>query len=277
MEQKTEEKTETAPVSSTKGELFKLIKTIKDNQDLVDADLTEWDWRTRPALEISKSEAKRTLVGLKGQYLKEFTKLTSKVFIDGTPEQVSSFTTLLTKEGANVFTAPNIYEFLADNTAPKLSYGNVFSTAAWMRLTEILADTCRTFDVYPHTPPVEPVNTAIYSKDDLVDVIKDVVRNAFGDTLNKVYLTSNFLNNALVNKFDKNMAIMVVSGLSENEKASLMDTLFPGQPSFSLSMAAEEVPDKSTALKVYRRVHETFIKAAKGKKAAETTKVESHQ
>ncbi len=279
MDQKTtqtEVKTE-VPASVNKTQLLKLLANIEANQGLADADLSTWDWRTRPSMEINKSEARRALVNLKGEYLKEFTKLTAKLFVDGTPEQVTAITSLLTKEGANVLVAPNIYQFLADNTAPKLSFGEAFSTSAWLRLTELLGDTCRTFDVYPHTPPVQPQPVAVNNNDELVEVIKGVVREAFGDTLNRVYLTSIFLNNALVNKFDKDMAIVVVSGLSEKEKASLMDTLFPGQPSFSLSMAANEVPDKSTALKVYRRVYETFNKAGKGKKTEATTKVESHQ
>ncbi len=253
--------------------LGKILENIKSLQSLADFDLTEWDWTTRPGKEIQKSQAKRDLVPLRATYLKEFSNRTAKVFVDGTPEQVATFITLLNKEGGYTFTSPNIYDFLATMVVPKLSLGSTFSSAAWGRLNEVLGDICRTYEVYPHTMPQEPNSPQINSNADLVGVIKGVVRKAFGDTLNRVYLTSNFLNEALTTKFDKDVAIVVVAGLSDEEKSSVMETLFPGQPNFSLSMAPDETPDKSTALKVYRRVFEAFNSKKSAKKV---TTVETH-
>jgi hypothetical protein len=257
--------------------LSKLLEDIKKTQAIAEHDLTDSPWQTRTAKEIAKSEAKRDLVPLKAKYLKEFSTKIAKVFVDGTPEQVKLFTELLNKEGATTFTSSNIYRYIAENVAPKLSYGSAFSSSAWVRLMEILGDVCRTYDVFPHTSPKEPNAPAIRTETDLVEVVKSVIRESFGDTLNRIYLTSNVLDSALSNRFEKDVAVVIVSGLSEPEKASLMDSLFPGQPSFSLTLATDEVPDKSTALKVYRRVYEAFSKKAAKKTNTETTKVESHQ
>ncbi len=114
MEQKTEKNEEVVEVYTkplNKG-LLKLLSKIEETEAVATKDLTEWDWRTRTAMEIGKSEAKRSLVGLKADYLKEFTKTTSKVFVDGTSTQVTGIADLLAREGAHVLTASNLYQFL---------------------------------------------------------------------------------------------------------------------------------------------------------------------
>lgn len=243
--------------------LDELLKSLQQCREMATTDYAGWDWRTRPGMEVAKSQARRDLVDLTWKYQLELVKTVAKVFVTGDHDKVVKLASLLTKEGAFTIPSASMYEQLADMVAPTLSSGNAFSSPSYIRLIELVTEMAVNNRVDSSGPMEDPKFIGINNRQDLVDVIKKTVRSGFGDNLMKAFVINNFLEHAIKNSFNQQMSILVISGLSEQEKASLMDSIFPGQPSFELIIQKDEEVDKSMALKVYRRVSETFYKLGK--------------
>lgn len=253
--------------------LSELIKELDTTRDRANTDYSGWDWRTRPGMEIAKSQAKRDLVDLTWKYQLELVKTVAKVFVSGEQTKVEEFTKMLKKEGVFTLPAKSLYEQLAEMVEPTLSSGNNFSSSSYIRLIELVAEIANNNKVSSMGMMEDPKYVGINSRQELVQLIKKTVRSGFGDALMKAFIVNHFLEHAIENKFNEQMSILVISGLDDNERASLTDSIFPGQPSFELVIQKDEEVNKSMVLKVFRKISETFLKLGKLVKEDEMVEV----
>lgn len=243
--------------------LKEVVEKLNEAKEMANMDLGDHPWQTRPGMEMRKAQAKRDVETLGVEYRKALQSSVAKLFIEGSTDNIKKFSKLLEKEGVTVFYVDSLYENIATVVQPTLSLGNSFSSAAFMRLVEMVGTFARAHGIIPHTNLVEPVGVGVNSLEELTNVVRDVVRNAFGDNLNKAYLYGNVVNIAFDRQFSGDLAVLVIKSSSSEEQSSLTESLFPGQPSFSLTMEDDESPDKSLALKIYRKMSETLTKSNK--------------
>lgn len=244
------------------NKLQKLLTDLDNEKHFVNMDLSAVDWRTRPSMEMRQNQAKQNAKEIAFEFQKEFINTLAKVFVVGKPEKIDQFRKLLKKEGALSFSANSMYESIAEVVMPMLN-GEAFGAAAFIRLVEVVHAMSSVTGVYPDMPLQEPKGAVVHSMEDMVQLVKTVIRQAFGDRLNCNYILNNIANEALAMRYDKNMAVLVLSNLSNEEKAVMLESLFPGQPNFSLEIGDDEEVNKSLVLKIYSKISSTFHKLGK--------------
>ncbi len=240
-----------------------LVNKLNEAQEVAGLELGDWDRRTKAGMEVRKAQAKQEVIELTYQFTQSLGQSIAKVFVTGTPEKIAAFSAELGKE-VTVFTVGSIYEEIARLVEPALSHGGSFSSPAYLRMVEVVGMYVQTLRVFPHTNIVEPVGFGIPDFATLVAIIKETVRAAFGDTLNRAYIARSVVKQGVAEKFNKEFGVVLLGGFSPDETQSLTDTLFPGQPSFALEIGAEEEVTKSMALKTFRKIAQRLMKNTDG-------------
>ena len=242
--------------------LTQLLKEINETTKIANLELLECDPQTRPGMEMMRNQARNYLNELNFNYQKTFMNTLSKVFVSASKEKLFQFKEQMSKEIAS-FHVKSMYEEIAELVQPTLSSDKIFSSSAYLRLIEILGTYSRMHGVYPHTNPVEPHGFSVNSFQELIDVVRNVTRSSFGDLLHKSYIYNMLLSEALKTKFDGEYSILLLDGLAEEEKKYFLDGLFPGQPSFNLTIGDDDqLKDRSAVLKIFRKIAEYFNKTS---------------
>jgi hypothetical protein len=240
--------------------LNEILVRLKDAETTADIDLEAWDPRTRAGMQIRKNQAKRDIVDFAIEYQQEVTKTVVKVFVSGSRDYTQKLTELLKKEGVNAYYTESVYEDIARQVEPMLGTGRIFEAAAYNRLIDTANEYARMFGLYSANLEKQPSFRAVKSDQDLVGLVKEATRAMYGDSLNKSFLFNRFIREAIANRFNTNVSLLVVSNATTEEQTTLSKTLFVGQPNFSVELSENEVPTKSTALKIFRKVSESFLK-----------------
>lgn len=173
-----------------------------------------------------------------------------------------------------VFTLKNLYEELAEIVEPLMSKGSEFSSPAYLRLIDALGHYAGLLNCYPLYPPKQPVGVGAQDRQALVDIVKGVVRAAWGDNLNTAYIFYSIVNSAVNREFTGRMSAVLLGGLTEEEKDSLNNSLFPGRPAIHHSFEEGDLPDKSMALKIYRKICDRFYKSNRSTETSDTQQTE---
>lgn len=240
------------------NKLNELVIQLSEAQSLADTDLSSWDINTRPGMEFKKNQAKDQLKDITYDYNKAVSDTVNKLFVSGSRDKVNRFSQMLSTE-ITTFTAKPFYEEIAELVQPMLN-SEAFSSAAYIRLCEVLRTYAQAYNVWPSRPLAEPLSVGIVDFNGLVDTVRNIIRAAFGDTLHKAYILNCCFNEAFRIKFNEVLSVFVFTGITEDEKGALSEGLFPNQPSFSLEIGAEEEPNRSMVLKVFRKVAEANLK-----------------
>jgi hypothetical protein len=236
------------------SELSELVNKIKYASEMVQSNFHSHDYKTRPGMELQRQVAKKDLVVFSNQFKELFTKTVTKIFVSGaSKENLNTLAGLLEKEKLSVFHASSVYENIADTVRTRLSAGNLLTTPAFMTMNDTVKMLSNHFMVYPATTLVKPVDTVINDNATLVDIVRQTVRAAFGDELFKCYAYEQIFKLALDSGFDNKMAVVLVSQSSVEEKNSLLGSLFPGSPTFSVDLEGE-VPTRAHALKLLQKI-----------------------
>lgn len=246
-------------------QLKTLLKQLNDTEADAILDLTQWDWRTRAGMEMRKSMAKQSLPSLKKQYVTELGKRAVRLFITGPQDKADQLIKMLNEEGASTVKLVSVYTYIAARIEPTLTNGGTFGSGPFLRLLEVLQGIAFPFGLVPNAPIQEPKNIATPTFEALVSLVKDTVRAAYGDTLNRFYLLEQFSNAAIEKRFTKKLVVAAFTDLSESETKELSSTLFVGQPTFSLDIGEDDIVDRSLLLSVYKKIDASFTKSSKNK------------
>lgn len=243
---------------NTNPNLYNLIKQIDQNYATANVDLSEWPSNTRLGMEAAKRFARTEYERLLQEYAKEFHKTVAKIFVKNNVEIGDKIRALLVEEGAITVPADSIYKAMAARIEPMVGADRQFGSAAYARLLETVSEHARHYRVTPHSMLVEPIGVYVPDFQSLTDVVRDTVRAAFGDALNKAYITDVVTYKAIQDKISNNLTIIVFSGLTESEQSALMESVFSGQPAFGVELKENEEPDKSFILTLYQRVKDSL-------------------
>lgn len=242
--------------------IAEVLEKLNEARVIADRDLSGMPRQTLPGLEIQKAQAKREVRVLTNEYCSLVYPTVAKLFVRGTNEKVKEFVQLFSKTNPTVL-VDSMYEYVASVVQPTLSKGETFSASATIRLKEITGTVCNSYGVVPQRNFNPPTSISINTPQQLTDIVRDTIRDAFGDSLNKAYITGNLVSSALTGQFAGEMLVLVVPGTTAEEQNSLTEVLFPGQPQFSLDLTDGEMPDKAMVARLYRQMTDSFIKQGK--------------
>jgi hypothetical protein len=249
-----------------------ILSAIEEEKSWLDKDLDYVPGAYRQSTEARQNQAKRQLEDLKLEFRREFVNVVAKMFVTGPVDKINKFADFFSREGAGVFSADNMYKLMAEEIMPGIRFGTTFGINSYMQLLDVINNVARSLNVYAQNDFKEPSGVVINSLDDLVNTVKTVVRGAFDDRLNCTYILHRISNEALNVKFNNKFAVLVIPNASLEEKSVMLDSLFPGQPNFTLEIGEEEEPDKSMAMKIYNKISSTFFKLGKISTKTETNK-----
>ncbi len=242
-----------------------MIKEIDESENMAKMELDNYPWQTRPGMEVRKAQAIKDLDRLKFEYKKEFLNHVAKVFVSGDKNR-DFFVNLFKGEGAFVESADRLYREISAYIEPQvLPWGSTFNSNAYMRLIDSVVSYARNSGLMQGFPLKEPLNQACNDFNDLVKLVKNTIRNAYGDSLNSAFLTNALGNEALTRKFDKDIAMFVLTDLSPEEKNTMPGLVLANQPSFALDLNDDETPTRAAVLKMQSKINDTFRKMGKVK------------
>ncbi len=190
-------------------------------------------------MELLKRNAKDELVKIADEFLNLVEVASAKVFINGNEKQLVKFLNLLEKDNS-VIVAPNLYIELANRIAPTLGQDKWFSPSTWTRTQEVIKEYAHHLNVYPTKLPEEPNNISVNQFEGLVDVVRNVVRGAFEDRLNRRYLLENIAKKALELEEVKSVIFVVIHSTENKEKEQLAEMLFNKQPNYTVTFKENE-------------------------------------
>ncbi len=225
-----------------------LMMKIEETTHFAEQDLSNWPWQTRPGMISRQHQAKEELGVQKLEYQKVLLGSSVKVVVDGDALK-KEFVDLMKSEGAFVFSANHLYAELAAHIKPVVNFGHGLPPDALLKAKEITYLYARNFGARPLNDLTLPFGRAVTDFDDLIQVVKQSVRNAFGDSLNKYFLTNLYLEQGLKERFVKDLSLFVLVDLTNDEKGVLLDTLLTGQPNLLVELDSE-VPKA-----VYEKIH----------------------
>lgn len=242
--------------------LKEIIAKINEAKKTINANPNDWDFRTRHGLLIKQNQAKTDLAKLEYDFQKELFDRTFKVALVGqtNKEQVIA---ALKNNNSFIISAKSLYNEMASYVEPTIKYGGTFHSAAYIKLVDTAAGFGRKFGIGQKLMK-EPLNPGIKDFDSLVDIVKKTVKEGYGDELNKSYILTHFYETALKQSFDKEIAILVICDLDNEELNGLATKLLPSQ-SLNIVNLEEEAQTKPRALatKTTYKAFEHFRKLGK--------------
>ena len=244
------------------------VDNIVDTEKLATIDLEAWPRNTLASISNTVNEAKDRLGDLKKKYFNRVAELTIGIFVLGDEaERVAQ----IAEEVGETLTvrADALYTRLADMIDPVLPDSREFSVIAFNRLIQGLSDVGHELDVKAMDMPKFNLGK-VADVAALVAFIRETVRNAFGDDINRLYLTAEIQKKALASKFKGSGLGVVIIGLQGADEVAGLSSVVAkfGEKVFTNSDAAvANIVDKDFVLATLQSVAEKF----KSKKKHETT------
>jgi len=231
-----------------KNNLAKIVERIEEAQKLATFDLTEWDSRTRPGKELQKRQAQERLKELEENYNSELPKSIVKVFLNTNAEETAQLVNFLKTKEIEAIVAPSVYDFITVRVEPALRRDRVFDSGAYIKTIEATSEAARGIRNWVLNKEfTEPTHQSVPTKQNLLDVVKGVVRTSFGDSLNAEYVFKNIKENCLSTRFCGDyLVVLITDVLSQEELQNMANSLFPNQPSVTMELAQSEKKDLFT-------------------------------
>lgn len=222
----------------------------------------EYNFTARPGIEMAIRAAKDKLESLEKQYQKEFLAAAVAVFLDGPGAQA-----LVGYHGVIAADASALYRRITDLVDPTLGSSRTFTANQGSRvLTEL-----RNVGVELHVASMKQVDfgpaVEVPTFSDTLAVIRNGVRKALHDDLNRMYLEAVVVRQALALKFTGNSAPVFIVNALPDERDALATPFGKGQTTWSVRADVEVNDDyiRNIIKEVNRRLNPTPVTQTKKK------------
>jgi hypothetical protein len=247
------------------------MNLVIETQKIADTDLVDVPYKVRPGWGMRINAAKFDLPGVLKEYKEELSKhITKKVFLDGSPEAVAAFARItgeLEVDGL-VVDASGLYRRLADAVAPSLGVRGEFGMGQYGAISNIMKVIQSEYPEFKLKGPESGTSCFIKTLDQLLDVVRSLVRATNGDALNIHILNARAVKQALAIEQTEPVALFV-RGASKDEMANLSLGLIGG-PAVLLTIpedvTTEWVDEELKALTIWNGQSNSTETAEKPKK-----------
>ena len=215
-----------------------LVQQLSEALVVANEDVSRIEYNFRPGFVIRQNQAKQEVLRLTDEFRKRLLSHSVKVFVTGTKNK-DVFTKLVESSQSYVTSVNELYVEIAKYLEPLVHYGGNFTSSAFIRLNDTVYGFINRFHL-PSMTLVEPINIGVQSFDDLVRIVKETIRKAYGDALNNSYMVNNLLDTALKVKYNKDYTLFVVTDVMPEDRTQLSENIMVGQPSMVVELDEEE-------------------------------------
>lgn len=191
----------------------------------------EYDWRSRPGIEVAIRLAKDSLPKLADEYCRTIMQNGAAIFTAGENGKVTEFAAAMSKEPSSIVVdAAELYDRLADPVDKALGTGDRQFSASYVGLMiaelkeigeELGITSIQALDF--KEMPLLPTRAAV------VEYVRDVFRKAVGDDLNRAYVNKKITDRAFDIRYKGNTAVAVIHGALEEEVEGLSKSFGRGK------------------------------------------------
>lgn len=240
--------------------LKNLLHEIDENRKWAEQDISALPVRTRPALETAVKEAQIRLKDLVDQYQKSVTQNAVGVMVVGPKEQAKQFAELAEETGGTFTLDGNLlYYTLATVVDSTLGHTRVFEPANMARLTSAIRDAAVDLGITTMNAP-KYREKLLPTLDDTVALVRDLVREAAGDSMNVLFLRKQLAQGALEQRYTGAVTPVVIVNVTEDEMGGLKPLLPKGSTVASLS--SETAVTKEKVIETFQII----VQSARGAK-----------
>jgi hypothetical protein len=212
--------------------LVNLLEGIKASQADADVDIDQYPMKYRPAKAIAKADGAKSLEAFKNEYAREFGNRSAVILITGSAAAQQAFMAVA-KEigGTNLLSASALeaYRKMADDVEPTIGREREFAgTQLGHLLRSVEAVGKEAGSSFLKTPTLIDGVFIVRTFDDLVTGIRDLLLPQVGAVLNRDYLQTVLLRQAIEQEFSASTAAIVVTDASPKEIEFFTTNLFNG-------------------------------------------------
>lgn len=191
-------------------------------EELAKKDLDSVPVTSRPGWGIAIRQAKDKLPSLRAEYLTRILKNSVGFFVDGDDAKALKFSEIAAKNGAFVVDAAAIFNALADKVQASIGGRKEFSVTQISLLDSALKDLLTSAGYDGRLERVTMASLQVVStRERLVSYIRELVVNSNGFTASVIAAQSALLAQALKDKFDGKVLVVVVRNASSVDRAGL--------------------------------------------------------
>lgn len=221
---KTKDETPTQPkVAKPKAtDLEKLLAKYRDLLIASERDLTEVDAKSRSGHELVKRQALNELAPARTALAEALRRGLAAVFVRGDKELVKDFASIAENEGpAIVVACDGLYVRLAKEIEGAMRQDRQWEPSQHARLLDSLAALCTDMGLTNMPAPKFQSGQSVRDLNELIQLVRKLVREATGDKLNQLVLEREILNAAAKIDYIRNVVPVVVTGASPDEQNGL--------------------------------------------------------
>ena len=198
-----------------------LLEKINETKNLSELDLSAWDPRTRPGMEMRKAESKTELASLLNQYRNELTGRIFGIFALGT--NGGRFAELSEGNFGITVDALSLYKRLAKAAMGLWKPGNNFSVDQVGRITEELYDVARELGIesMPNVRLTAELSVSIKDEEDMVSHCKKFVETYLNSDLAKMYMIKEALDRAVELRWSGRVLPVIFYNLSKDDMGGM--------------------------------------------------------
>jgi hypothetical protein len=231
--------------------LENILNEIASYEEVIDLDLDSVRPQVRPGFESRKRDAKDNLPLLKAKYEREALSHSIGFFVDGTPEQVKSFSEVSAEEGGTItVSASAMYERLAKPSHAAMGGSREFTAGDMSLLVNELKEVMRELDIHDIDSPSLTGLHVLHTFEDVVSFVRGMLLSTQGgsDGLNRKYVQKSMLDTALKARHANTALPVVVVGATTADKDNLAP-LFT--KSVVVSIPEEQVVDSEYVISCF--------------------------
>lgn len=209
--------------------------------------------RTRSGIEVAVKQAKEELGKLRGQYEAAVLAQGVAIFLYGPSDKTSEFASVIRDLGeAAVIDAAAFYTKIADIVEPTLGASRTFTAEQAATMHKALNDSAREIGAHLTRPINISRQHVCATFAELVDMVRDIIRENLGDDLNAQALKRSLGQEGLKIRYMGSTSPVIVLNATQDEAVGLGQIFGKGRGKVELS--SEDTIDKEFINQAFKNV-----------------------
>jgi hypothetical protein len=223
------------------NKLEQLMEQYAEVEQIANQDLSAWPVKTLPGAQMRQRECRTQMEALGAKYKDALLGSAVAIFLDGDQQQTQQFAKVAEGSGGTLtISAETMYEDLAKDIEPTLGDRRQFGTSQLGMLVSALTRVGKDLDFRNIPVPQIFDVTVCREHQDLIALVRNLVRQAIGDDLNAAYIKRAVGEEAIRIRYTRSVAPVVITNATADERTGLKN-VFNG--SFTIPVTQENTSE----------------------------------